>query len=520
MKRIILIFNILFCFTITVFSQNYTTRKTATGKAIKAYSDGVKLKIQDDTEGALKEFTTALKADATFIDAQIQQAAMYYKLGKLPEAEAAFEKVLAIDPNFEEEVLFSLGNIEVRQDKFTEAAEHYEAYLKSEKADSRNKFIATKAARDARFATVAIKNPVPFEPKSLGDKVNTPQHSEYLPTLTADGETMVFTRLVGRQEDFFSSKKVNGEWTLATPVEELNTDNNEGAQTISADGKLLLFAAKDRPDGFGSFDIFFSKKQNDKWTPAKGFPAINTEWWESQPSISADGRTIYFASTRPGGMGGVDIWYVRFESGKWQPAKSMGAPINTAWDDQTPFIHPDGSTLYFTSEGHPGMGGKDLFLSRLDSLGNWGEPQNLGYPINTKDNEGTVTVSLDGKTAYFGRGNGDEKKYDLFEFALHEKARPQPVTYVRGTVRDASTKQPIPGARLDFVDLSGQKTVNLSLSDDNGTFLVCLPFGKNYALNVSKTAYVFSSENFNLTEKATFDKPLDRKSTRLNSVTR
>ncbi len=507
MKRIILIFNILFCFTITVFSQNYTTRKTATGKAIKAYSDGIKLKIQDDTEGALKEFTNALKADASFIDAQIQQAAMFYKLGKLPEAETAFEKVLGIDPNFEVEVLFSLANIEMRQDKFKDATEHYDAYLKSEKADSRNKFIAVKATRDARFADIAINNPVPFEPKSLGDKVNTPQYSEYLPTLTADGETMIFTRLVGRQEDFFSSKKVNGEWTLATPVEELNTDNNEGAQTISPDGKLLLFAAKDRPDGFGSFDIYFSKKQNDKWTPAKGFPAINTEWWESQPSISADGRTIYFASNRPGGMGGLDIWYVRFESGKWQPAKNMGAPINTTWDDQTPFIHPDGSTLYFTSEGHAGMGGKDLFLSRLDSLGNWGEPHNLGYPINTKDNEGTVTVSLDGKTAYFGRGNGDEKKYDLFEFALHEKVRPQPVTYVRGTVRDATTKEPLSIARLDFVDLGGQKTVNVSATDENGAFLVCLPFGKNYALNVSKTAYAFSSENFNLTEKATFDKP-------------
>ncbi len=507
MKRIILISNILFCFTITAFSQNYTTRKTATGKAIKAYSDGVKLKIQEDTEGALKEFTNALKADATFIDAQIQQAAMFYKLGKLPEAEAAFEQVLIIDPNFEVEVLFSLANIEIRQDKFTEAAEHYEAYLKSEKSDNRNKLIATKAARDARFAAIAIKNPVPFEPKSLGEKVNTPQYSEYLPTLTADGETMIFTRLVGRQEDFYSSKKVEDEWTQALPVEELNTDNNEGAQTISADGKLLMFAAKDRPDGFGSFDIYYSKKQNDKWTPAKGFPAINTEWWESQPSISADGRTIYFASNRPGGMGGLDIWYVRFEAGKWQPTKNIGAPINTPWDDQTPFIHADGTTMYFTSEGHAGMGGKDLFLSKMDSLGNWDAPQNLGYPINTKDNEGTITVGLDGKIAYFGRGNGDEKKYDLFEFALHEKARPQPVTYVRGTVLDATTKQPIPSARLDFVDLGGQKTVNLSLSDENGGFLVCLPFGKNYALNVSKTAYAFSSENFNLTEKATFDKP-------------
>ncbi|MBL7817245.1 MAG: PD40 domain-containing protein [Saprospiraceae bacterium] len=507
MKKNNLVFILSFCFSTVVFAQNYTTRKTANEKALKAFSEGVKLKVQDDTEGALKAFTNALKVDATFIEAQIQQAAMYYKLSKLPEAEAAFEKVLTIDPNFEPEILFSLANIEVRQDKFLEAAEHYEAYCQSAKADNRNKLIAAKAARDARFAVEAVKNPVPFEPKSLGDKVNSPQYSEYLPTLTADGNTMIFTRLVGRNEDFFSSQKTDGEWQQAVPVEELNTENNEGAQAISADGKLLMFAAKDRPDGFGSFDIYFSKNQKGRWTPAKGFPAINTEWWESQPSISADGRTIYFASTRPGGLGGVDIWYVRFEAGKWQAAKNLGAPINTAWDDQTPFIHPDGTTLYFTSEGHPGMGGKDLFLSRLDSTGNWGTPQNLGYPINTKENEGTITVSLDGKTAYFGRGNGIDKKYDLYQFALHEKARPQPVTYVQATVRDATTKEPIQGSRLDFVDLATQKSVNISLSDENGAFLVCLPFGRNYALNVSKTGYVFSSENFNLIETATFDKP-------------
>jgi outer membrane protein OmpA-like peptidoglycan-associated protein/Tol biopolymer transport system component len=506
MKKTIIVFNFIFCFAFTISAQNYTTRKTATGKALKAYAEGMSLKAKD-TEGSLKEFTNALKADATFIDAQIQQAAMFYKLGKLPDAELAFEKVLVIDPNYEIEVLFSLANIELKQDKYLEAAGHYETYMKSEKADSKNKFIATKVARDARFTVFGLKNPVPFEPKTMGDKVNSPQFSEYLPTLTADGETMIFTRLVGRQEDFFSSKKINGDWSLATSIEELNTDNSEGAQAISADGKMLMFAARDRPDGLGSFDIYVSRKQKDKWTPAKGFSAINTEWWDSQPSISSDGRTIYFASNRPGGLGGIDIWFVRFEAGKWQPAKNVGAPINTAWDDQTPFIHPDGATMYFTSEGHAGMGGKDLFLSKIDTSGNWGIPQNLGYPINTKDNEGTVVVSLDGKTAYFGRGNGNEKLYDLYQFALHEKARPLPVTYIRATVKDATTKELLTAARLDFVDLGAQKSVNISATDENGVFLVCLPFGKNYALNVSKTGYAFSSENFNLTETATFDKP-------------
>lgn len=491
-----------------VSAQNYTTKKTATGKAKQAYANGVQLKMADDTEGSLKEFAAALKADATFIDAQIQQAAVYYKAQKLADAELAFEKVLKIDPNYEPEVLFSLGNIEVKQEKYAEAADHYEQYLASAKITNDGRLKAEKPAKDARFATIATKNPVPFEPKLMGDSVNTPQYSEYLPTVTADGETMIFTRLFARQEDFFQTKKVNGIWQKAVPLDELNTDNSEGAQVVSADGNLLLFAAKDRPDGLGSFDIYFSKKIKEKWSVAKPFVAINTPYWESQPSISADGRTIYFASNRPKGAGGIDIWYVQSENGKWSEARNLGAPINTRWDDQTPFIHADNATLFFTSEGHAGMGGKDLFLARRQSDSTWNTPENLGFPINTKENEGTLAVALDGKLAYFARATKADL-YDIYTFELYEKIRPAPVTYVRATVRDAVEKGPLSNARLEFVDLATQKMVAISMTDETGGFLTCLPFGKNYALNVSRKDYIFQSENFNLAESATFDKPFD-----------
>ena len=491
-----------------VSAQNYTTKKTATGKAKQAYANGVQLKMADDTEGALKEFAAALKADPTFIDAQIQQAAVYYKAQKLSDAELAFEKVLKIDPNYEPEVLFSLGNIEVKQEKYAEAADHYEQYLASAKITNDGRLKAEKPARDARFASIAVKNPVPFEPKLMSDSVNTPQYSEYLPTVTADGETMIFTRLFARQEDFFQTKKVNGIWQKAVPLDELNTDNSEGAQVVSADGNLLLFAAKDRPDGLGSFDIYFSKKIKEKWSVAKPFVAINTPYWESQPSISADGRTIYFASNRPKGAGGIDIWYVQSENGKWSEARNLGAPINTRWDDQTPFIHADNATLFFTSEGHAGMGGKDLFLARRQSDSTWNTPENLGFPINTKENEGTLAVALDGKLAYFARATKADL-YDIYTFELYEKIRPAPVTYVRATVRDAVEKGPLSNARLEFVDLATQKMVAISMTDETGGFLTCLPFGKNYALNVSRKDYIFQSENFNLAESATFDKPFD-----------
>jgi tetratricopeptide (TPR) repeat protein len=475
-----------------VSAQNYTTKKTATGKAKQAFLDAMRLKMSDNTEGSLKELATALKADPTFIDAQIQQAALLYKLQKLADAEIAFEKAVKIDPNYEPEVLFSLGNIEVKQEKFAEAADHYEQYLACSKTTNDGRLKAEKPARDARFTSIAIKNPVPFEPKLMSDSINTPQYSEYLPTVTADGETMIFTRRFEReeQEDFFQSKKINGIWQKATPLDELNTDNSEGAQVISSDGSLLMFAAKDRPDGLGSFDIYFSKKVKDKWSKPKPFLPINTPFWESQPSISADGRTVYFASNRPNGAGGIDIWYVQLENGKWSEARNLGAPINTRWDDQTPFIHADNATLFFTSEGHAGMGGRDLFLSRKITDSTWNKPENLGFPINTKENEGTLSVALDGKTTYFGRKN-KANSYDIFTFDLYEKIRPAPVTYVRATVRDAADKSILSNAKLEFVDLASQKIAALSTTDEAGAFLTCLPFGKNYAFNVSRKDYVF-----------------------------
>ena len=493
-----------------IFSQNYTTKKIAVGKAKKAYDEGIRHNIMGETQKALESFTDALKADATFIDAQIQQGAAYYKLNKYAEAEIAFEKVEKIDPNYEPEILFSLGNLEMKQDKMSEAATHYEAYFNSAKANPTKKSQALRLAKNVQFAEKAMKNPVPFNPQSLGDKVNTPQYSEYLPVLTADGETLIYTARVGRQEDFYMSKKVNGEWQKGTPITELNTDENEGAQCISPDGKSMFYTVCNRPTILGGCDILFSQLKEGKWTTPRGVASINTQSWDAQPTITADSRTIYFASDRPGGMGGLDVWYVKYEGGKWSEAKNMGATINTPSDEQTPFIHPDGVTLYFTSEGHPGMGGKDIYLSRMQPDGTWGEPQNLGYPINTKEDEGTLSVAIDGKTAFYARNVNKTatgmSNYDLFFFELPEAARAHPVTYVKANVSDIDTKLPL-SSRVEFIDLATQKTIIVSSTDEKGEFLVCLPFGKNYALNVSKEHYIFQSENFDLAENATLDKP-------------
>ncbi len=196
---------------------------------------------------------------------------------------------------------YSLGNIEMKQGKNAEAMVHYEVYAKSNKISVDKKTKVEKTIKDARFIENAMKNPVPFNPKSLGDKVNTPQYSEYLPSLTADGQTIVYTARVNKQEDFYMAKKVNDEWQKGEPMTELNTEENEGAECISADGNLLLYTVCNRPGLLGSCDIFFSQKKDGKWTTPRGFTPISSPSWDSQPSISADGKTIYFASDRPGG---------------------------------------------------------------------------------------------------------------------------------------------------------------------------------------------------------------------------
>ncbi len=507
-KHIFLYLNLVVPFFL--LGQNYTTKKTASPKALKLYNEGIQNNLQAQPEKALKAFSEALKIDGTFIEAQIQEAAAYYKQGKLPEAEIAFEKVEKLDPNFEPEVLFSLGNIELKQDKNSEAAHHFEAYAKSAKVSVEKRNRAEKLAKDARFIDNAMKNPVPFKPQSLGNKVNTPQYSEYLPSMTADGETLVYTSRIGRQEDFYMSKKVNGEWQKGEPILELNTDENEGAQCISPDGRLLLYTACNRPQVQGGCDIFYSQKKDGKWTPAKGFPPIVTPSWESQPTISADGKTINFSSDRAGGLGGRDIWYIVFENGKWSEARNMGKPINTPLDEQAPFMHLDGVTFYFTSNGHAGMGGQDLYISHFQNDSTWSMPQNLGYPINTKGDEATLSVSIDGKTAFYAKDEntaaGTKINYDLYAFELPVAARAQPVTYAKAKVVDTDTKTPL-SSRVEIVDLATQKTIIVSNTDENGEFLICLPLGKNYALNVSKAQYAFQSDNFNLAEKNTAEKP-------------
>ncbi len=507
----------LACLQIACSQTAYLTKKTAEGKAKRLYERGYEYNKNGLWEKAIKDYTAAIEQAPNFIDAHYQLAAIYYNQKRYQEASKGLKKVIEIDSLYKPQAYYYLGFISWQKDKFEKAAHYFDKFLNSKSKSTALRSKAESYLKNCHFAATALKNPVPFDPRPLSSIINTP-YPEYLPSITAEGNTLVFTRRVRGQEDVFFSKKEQNEWQMPLPLEGINTPDNEGSQYISADGSLLVFVKCSDRSGYGSCDLYFSEKKGDSWTkPQNMGQPINTRAWESQPSLSADGRTLYFASSRKGSLGGRDIWRSqRNEAGEWSNPVNLGRRINTLADDEAPFFHPDNQSLYFMSKGHPGMGGYDLFLSKKEASGRWGIPQNLGYPINTKGNEGALFITLDGMTAYFAKDHLPEaatekinsrKQPDIYAFELPEKWRPNPVTYAKAKVKDALSLKNIVAAKVEVIDLVSGEIFTTAKTDSHGNFLTCLPMGGNYALNIHKEKYFFHSENFELLEKSSLRAP-------------
>lgn len=482
-------------------------------KAIKWFEDANYLYQTGKTAQAAEWFTNATKEDPSFIEAWYLLGDVNADLKRYKEASEAYKKGLELSPDGFPRLYFVVGNIEKQRGEFEEAITFFEKYLKIKQKDTslykdtRNQILM------CRNAAVIKNNPVPFNPVNLGTNINTPE-AEYQPSLTADELTLVITRLVravpgscptpgGKVEDFYVSQKKPAGWGMAENMgPPLNTACNEGAQCISADGRYMFFAACERRDGLGRCDIYWSKREGSGWSIPQNLGApVNTQHWESQPSFSVDGKTLYYISNMPGGYGKSDIWKTELQpDGTWSKPVNLGPNVNTAGDENSPFIHPDDQTLYFASSKHTGLGGLDLFFARKNPDGSFGKATNLGYPINTTGDERSLIVSANGEHAYFASNNleGGFGDYDIYTFDLYKDARPQAVTYMKGLVTDKNTRIPL-NARFELIDLESGKTIVSSFSDAaTGEFLVCIPTNRNYALNVSKDGYLFSSENFSL----------------------
>ena len=485
------------------FCQAQETTKSR--KAIKVYREAKSALTSQNFNESKDLLEKALIFDDQFVEAWILLGDVFVEMGDKLRAIESYKKSILIDPEFSFPMYYRLAITEHSIGIYLESLKHIQKYLTYKRISSnyRNKALSLK--KSCEFSINAMKSPVTFNPVNLGINVNS-NADEYLPALSADGSTLIFTRSENvkgvRNEDFYISYNDTDEWQFANNLgEPINTLKNEGAQCITADGKTLYFTACSRNDSYGRCDIYQSDFVNEKWTnPVNLGPNINTESWESQPAISSDGRQLFFVSNRPGGRGGKDIWVsYKNANGVWMEAKNIGDKINTSKDDISPFLHWDNQTLYFASKGFIGMGGFDVFVSRLNGSGDWGEATNIGYPINSPSDENSLIVAKDGRTAYFASSffNEDRNDLDLYTFDLPQESRSLEVAYIQGLITDSKTNNPIK-ADIELVNLKSGKSYKSSESDLDGNYMLCLPSDAEYALTVNKKKYLFYSENIKL----------------------
>ena len=478
-------------------------------KAGEIYGQAYEAAQNGDYSNAVNLLNNALKLEPKFVDVYLSRAGIYANMKNYKFSVADFEAAMQMDAVYSNTYLLPYSISLAGTGNFTKALETVNKFLQTpglneqstRAGNYRKQSFEFAIAYDQQLKQKGITNYV-FSPRNLGDSINS-EALEYFPSFTIDGSKMIFTRRVNNDEDFYESNYNNGNWSKAAPLAgKINTNLNEGAQNISQDGEWLIFTGCNYPEGAGSCDLYIAyKTKNGGWTEAENMgPAINTEFWESSPSLSPDKRHLYFSSNRLGTLGGKDIWMsTRQANGKWGTAVNLGPTVNTKGDEGCPFIHADNQTLYFNSNGHEGYGLTDLFLTKRQTDDSWEKAVNLGYPINTIDDEGSLIVTSDGKTSYFASDGMDTKGgLDLYRFTMRPDVQANRTLWVKGKVFDKKTNAGLPSS-VELTDISTRKIISRLQTDEEGNYLVTLPVGKDYAFNVNRKGYLFYSDNFSMT---------------------
>ena len=453
---------------------------------------------------AIININKAITIDTNYVEAYLSRAGIFADQKKYDSSVIDFTKALNLDAVFSKNYLLPYSISLAGTGKFKDALAAVTQFLTDATLNAVSKKAGNYRKSTYEFALdFEQKHPSKnylFARKNLGDSVNSVS-LEYYPSLTIDGKKLIFTRRINNDEDFYECDNINGIWSKAKPLSgKVNTNLNEGAQNISQDGQWIIFTGCNYPEGLGSCDLYISFKTKIGWSEAENLgPIVNTDFWESSPSLSPDKRDLYFSSNQGGSYGGKDIFVShKSNNGKWGRPQNLGPVINTSGDESCSFMYADNQTLYFNSNGHPGYGKTDLFFSKKINDSTWSKPENLGFPINTIDDEGSLIVAADGKTGYYASEGIDSKGgLDLYSFELREDMRPPKTLWVKGKVFDANTKNGLPSS-VELTDINTRQLLSKVQTDEEGNYLTTLPVGKEYVFNVNRKGYLFYSENYNI----------------------
>ncbi len=507
---IILVFLVLV--PLSVFSQLSTKSK----KAIELYTEADNFRVRNQFDQAINLLQQAIAKDKNFVEAYYRLGLTYFSMKQHAKAIEQYETGLGLTTDLRKQKVFwfDLGELYLLTGQYEKSMKVLSAFVSNESQNKQKIDRARVLYNSAEFAFSSKANTSLFKLRPLSDTVNRFM-MQYFPVLTADQQQLIFTRRVGNSpnddEDLVISKKdKNGQWQAPESLSKnINTKLNEGTCTISADGRKLIFTSCTGRDGMGSCDLYESRKVGNEWSEPKNLGKnVNSAEWESQPSLSADGRTLYFVSDRRSGMGRRDIWISTLDDqGRWTKAVNAGKDINSAYDEISPFIHANNKTLYFASNGLPGFGGYDIFFVQMENEG-WTAPQNIGAPINDHEDQFSLFITADGKKGYYAHEetlSSGVSRSKIFEVEIPAENQIKfRSNYVKGVVRDKSSKAPLT-AKIELINLAKNKLESLVESDSlSGEYLMVLTQGAEYALYVNKPGYLFKSLNFNYSEIADF----------------
>ena len=474
-------------------------------KAHKLYESALVSWSEYQKTAACRKMQKAIKKDPKSPDAYSQLGEWYFLQHKFPQALKVFTDGSAKCQNGKRQFAQPLARCLIYNYLPDSALKFITDYATIKDSSEWNRM-----RRQALFMKQSLKNIVQFTPSNMGIRINS-KYPDIFPAMAADGQTLYFTRRYKyMNEDFYIARLDScGEWLRADELEDpFNIPEHESAQFLTADGHYMFFSmGENRSDNGwaeGGYDLYMTYRMStdSDWTLPQPFGAtINTPSYEGMPSLSPDNRKIYFVSDRAGGYGGKDIWISKIEDGVWQVPVNAGPAINTAGDETTPYICNDNRTLYFTSNGHPGMGGTDIFMARKISDSTWANPVNLGYPINTACNEESELVIKNGKRMIFSSDRpGPAGNFDLYETELPYDLQPAPTRFLDGYVYDSLTK-----ARLNFAMIyiknakTGDTIYKIPSNRGDGSYMLPLAINTTYAM------YVAHPEQMEVLDTFTFD---------------
>jgi len=517
MKRFLLFFLLgLYLWPIAVLAQQ-TKLSTTSKKAAELYGKADEYLKARNFNKAIEALNDAKQKDSTFGEAYLKLAGLYKVMGN---KEASFQnyrqalRLIPFSPALQSEYL-NFADLSLKVGHYGLARTYYEKFIQTTPKNARAVQQAQDKLKSIAFAEEAVRNPVSFNPTRLPSPLNN-FVLQYFPAITANQKHILFTARNGirpeHDENLFVSVRREDGWTEPVSISpEINTRLNEGAGSISGDGKTLVFASCDRPGSFGSCDLYISYRTGEIWSkPVNLGENINAKGWDSQPCLSADGRTLYFSSVRAGGQGREDIYVTHLQADNtWAVPENLGKMVNTPGNDNSPFIHPSGSTLYFSSDGHLGLGGSDIFKVTLNNNGEWEQPQNLGYPLNTYENESSIFITTDNKTGYYARQQSQAQggaTINLFQFDVPNQWKSkEESTFAQGNVYDAQTKKPL-GALVQLYDVTTDKLIQQVQSDQqSGDYTIVLVEGRQYAMYASADKYLLKSLSFDYTTGKDFN---------------